>query len=179
MCRRLSSAKPRSAPPTDRSRARTGVGTQRRPTPAIRVVPPRRRTAAAAETAAGQIGKRCQLSNRTCHGCIIAHTYDNAGDNAYPLSWSTSPSARVHRRQPGSAPELVDDRIHREWVLADRTKGGGLPECRRIHSVRSRTVRRTSTGPSCLGPIRRRSLTGRAWTPRAHAHGRSERSSMN
>ena len=32
-----------------------------------------------------QVGKCCQLSNRTCHGCIIAHTYDNA----YPLDDGT------------------------------------------------------------------------------------------
>ena len=32
-----------------------------------------------------QVGKCCQLSNRTCHSCIIAHTYDNA----YPLDDGT------------------------------------------------------------------------------------------
>ena len=44
-----------------------------------------RRTGAAAQTAAAQVGKRCQLSNGTRHSCIIAHTYDNARNNAYAL----------------------------------------------------------------------------------------------
>jgi hypothetical protein len=67
----------KSAPPTARTSARAGIGTQRRPGRAIPAGPLRRRTGTAARTAAAQVGKRCQLSNRTCHGYIIAHTYDN------------------------------------------------------------------------------------------------------
>ena len=33
---------------------------------------------------AAQVGKRCQLSNGTRHGYIIAHTYDNAPGVAWP-----------------------------------------------------------------------------------------------
>ena len=84
-------ARQRSAPPTGRTSARTGIGTQRRPAPAIRARPLRRRTGTAAQTAAAQVGKRCQLSNRTRHGCIIAHLYDNAPRALpapdYPWSW--------------------------------------------------------------------------------------------
>jgi hypothetical protein len=72
------SRKEQSAPPTERTSARTGVGTQRRPGPAILAGPLRRRTGTAAKTAAAQVGKRCQLSNGTRHGYIIAPTYDNA-----------------------------------------------------------------------------------------------------
>ena len=38
----------------------------------------------AAKTAAAQVGKRCELSNGTRHGYIIAHTYDNAPGVAWP-----------------------------------------------------------------------------------------------
>ena len=41
-------------------------------------------TVTAAQPAAAQVGKRCQLSNRTRHGYIIAHTYDNAPGVAWP-----------------------------------------------------------------------------------------------
>jgi hypothetical protein len=66
-------ARSKSAPPTARTTARAGIGTQRRPGRAIPAGPLRRRTG----TAAAQVGKRCQLSNRTRHDYIIAHTYDN------------------------------------------------------------------------------------------------------
>ena len=59
-------------------------GHERRPAPAIRAGPPMRRTGAAAQTAAAQVGKRCQLSNGTRHSCIIAHTYDNVPGVAWP-----------------------------------------------------------------------------------------------
>jgi len=77
-------AREQSAPPTERTSARTGIGTQRRPGPAILAGPLRRRTGTAAKTAAAQVGKRCQLSNGTRHGYIIAHTYDNAPGVAWP-----------------------------------------------------------------------------------------------
>jgi hypothetical protein len=68
----------KSAPPTERrTSSRTGIGTQRRPAPAIRAGPLTRRTGTSAQTAAGQGCKRCQLSNRTRHGSIIARAYDN------------------------------------------------------------------------------------------------------
>jgi hypothetical protein len=67
----------KSAPPTARTTARAGIGTQRRPGRAIPAGPLSRRTGTAARAAAAQVGKRCQLSNRTCHGYIIARTYDN------------------------------------------------------------------------------------------------------
>ena len=85
-------ARQQSAPPTEKPSARTGIGTQRRPAPAIRAGPLRRRTGTAAQTAAAQVGKRCQLSNRTRHGCIIAHTYDNAPGVAWPTLTSRSPT---------------------------------------------------------------------------------------
>ena len=86
------SRKQQSAPPTEKPSASTGIGTQRRPAPAIRAGPLRCRTGTAAQTAAAQVGKRCQLSNRTRHGCIIAHTYDNAPGVAWPTLTSRSPT---------------------------------------------------------------------------------------
>jgi hypothetical protein len=94
-------ARQQSAPPTEKPSASTGIGTQRRPAPAIRAGPVRRRTGTAAQTAAAQVGKRCQLSNRTRHGCIIAHTYDNAPGVAWPTLTSRNP------RSPSRSPTLT------------------------------------------------------------------------
>ena len=75
----------RSAPPTERrTSARAGIHIHRCPAPAIRARPLRRRTGVAPQTAAAQVCKRCQLSDRTRHGCIIAHAYDNAPRLAWP-----------------------------------------------------------------------------------------------
>ena len=68
-CRQLPrAAREQSAPPTERTSASTGIGTQPRPGPAILAGPLRLRTGTAAKTAAAQVGKRCQLSNGTRHG---------------------------------------------------------------------------------------------------------------
>jgi hypothetical protein len=85
VCRQLPrAAREQSAPPTERPSARTEIRTRRRPGPAILAGPLRRRTGTAAKTAAAQVGKRCQLSNGTRHGYIIAPTYDNAPGVAWP-----------------------------------------------------------------------------------------------
>ena len=104
------SRKQQSAPPTEKPSASTGIGTQRRPAPVIRAGPLRRRTGTAAQTAAAQVGKRCQLSNRTRHGCIIAHTYDNVPGVAWPTLTSRSPTltltephAHPRKGRPGNA----------------------------------------------------------------------------